>query len=441
MNIYVYLINTLYFLTKWIPFKIKNLFLNITCFLLSTYYILYNTYYSKDFLYNYGLHKRIVMLFLLVLILLFSINKEVKTISWNKKLVILYFIFPIAILINSIFFKTNDTSFYTSFELLFVFPCYYIVFNNNRNYKDFFKKISFSFTLSCCLYYVLCFILATDGKLIYENTYLRATINNTNVLGFISMNAVLSAIYLLYSSKKTKVSNFYYFLTISIGINLILFAGCRSAILVIIFSFLIVAIFYFKTTNHMTFCNCKTIIKYFSILFVLMIIVFNTTKIMIDINTQNNSEYRKNGIYSNEIITHSVSKVNKSNTYENGISTGRFNIWKNYILNIRIVGHDCDDYAFLDYLPHNNYIEVSYFYGLIAGLAYTTFCIFIGIKSVILLFNKNITEDIFLYIVIIVVSFTIQSLIEIAVELDGQAITLLYYFVLSYFFDKKKYIY
>lgn len=449
MNVYVLLINTIYNCTKRINKRIKNSFLTISCILLGLWYILYSVPQVKNYLFsiyyfkNHNLNSKITFFVLLFMIVFFSVDREVRTIKWNKTLLVLYYVFPILVLITNLYLNVSEAMVNFAIELLTLIPCLIIIWNNRTDYSKLYNSISIGFSLSGFLYYVNCFLVSKKGLLRFdlETQRFYATFSNPNIIGLIYMVAVVSSIYRIYTNHKNIASIFINCIVIAIGTIFIFLSGCRSALLVMFFSLIVLIIFIIKNINVKDF---KLILQNNKKIMAIFIFSFAIITIMTNIMLQNNNaiKFNNNNDNSNvlsQYVNSNYERIVAKNKDMNAISGGRLDVWNAYLSNITILGHDCEDYAYklYPYRAHNNLLEICYFIGLPAGILYTIYLICIGFYVFKIIIDKKCNSNICFYISMISVAFAIQSMIEVAVEIDYQGIVFCFYLAIMPFFNNE----
>lgn len=444
INIYVKIVNLLYKLTSFISKSVRNLLLSFSCFSMSLWYVVNGVKETKDFLDSiaisgHHLYHSHVFCFFLVLLLISSVEKEIKETKCNKNRIILFILFPFSIFINKLTIEILPELFYSAVEWLIIFPCLYIVWNERNDYDRLFINLAISMNLAIDLYYINCWLVAKKGIFFAWNAF-YATMRNPNILGVITMMGIISSIYILCRKSNSIILKLYSYVSIAISFVFVFLSSCRSAFLVIISSFIIVAVYFYKEINKNNIIELsKEIFENILVIVIFTTLIFYATNIMIKIN--NEAVNKRVDISMKENINYTKDKISLNNKNLNRFGSDRLNIWEAYLTNIDFCGHDCFDYAYTNpiYRAHNNFIEVFYFLGVISGIIYLFFAFMIAKETFVLLFKEKrmSTEDMF--VLLISIGFAIEAMIEVALEIEYQPIVLSFYLVIApYFIDKKK---
>lgn len=95
------------------------------------------------------------------------------------------------------------------------------------------------------------------------------------------------------------------------------------------------------------------------------------------------------------------------------ISNGRFEIYREYLQNLKLSGHEKMMLEGKDYAhAHNSYIQVAYDFGIIAGIIFLIYCVCILIKSVLLYVQHGEKYSIFMVPFSLIINFGIISVTE-----------------------------
>lgn len=427
MNFYVYIVNIIYKLTAFVNPKLRSFFFKLSCFGLSIWYFLYSIPYTKDLLLStyilgHNFHKRLTFVALLVLLLFSSIDRKVANTKWNKKLLFLYFLFPIGVLINSFFIEISEELRYFALESVTILPCLYVTWKN-KNIAVIYTTFAYTNIIVTVLYYINCIFASKYGLLNNVTGYFSATISNSNILGSLMLVSIISSIYILLSDNDP-LHTIISCLSLSVSIVFLILSGSRVSILSATAIIILLFVYVLKTKAK----NVFSFRKFITFLLSLLIVITITT-LMLETNSKN-TKVLDNQFTISQYIENVDDKFSTNGKTLNQISSSRINIWTSYIEKINLRGHDYYDYAYANSNPmrsHNSFIEVLYFTSFPIGLVFIIFNIYTYLIVIRMFLKNNVFKTNYLFIFLITICYFAFSMLEVSLELDAKLITLFFY--------------
>ena len=183
-TVYIRMLNPIYRITGKMSDKARNTVIQVLCFYFPIYMIIF---YSKVELELSWTHfqTHLVGSIVILLIAIFSIDRPLDYVSWNKILTVPFFLSGIGLIITGFIHPTGDGYRLFGFMLVFIYPCFYFVWNNRGDYQHLFYRLSIAITVVGLIWFVCCFIMACKGHLTLEtNGRVRGIADNANLFGF-----------------------------------------------------------------------------------------------------------------------------------------------------------------------------------------------------------------------------------------------------------------
>jgi hypothetical protein len=419
--------------------KIKKMLITVNCFCLVGYFLLYfNPIYKIRFKLTYD--HMICSIFLLGIIL-FSIDRELKTVKWNILVAYTFFLSGLGILVISFIHPVGSG--YRAFALLmmFGFPCLYFVWNNRGDYRTLYTRLSAATSILGVLYYFYCFFLAGKGLIKIEDNRVASNFYDANMFSMIGMIMVCASLYMLLVNRGSWAWFAISDLSIATGLTILKLAVSRLSILAVLGGLIAFTCFYCKTQSDFKEAN-RNAIKYLRALLLLITIVitFASGHLMLMINS--NAVEKQAQVESSRIIDETETST-KSETEElsepvpvdsvdvidrfnvegkdlDAYTAGRYHIWKGYAQFLNMTGNDfskADWYALTWNTvkhAHNNFLEIAFRCGIPVACLHVLLELIAGIICIIWLFNPKYREPEYLFCIVFMICYTVQSLFDIA---------------------------
>lgn len=424
-KVYLFFLNNIYKIISHIDKRIRNAIVFVVCFILGVYYInktwdyIYFSFFDR---YNF------IVLCCGLLLAIFGIDGELKEAKWNLVIVIPYYLAALGILLFGLINNTDREFIYLSINMFTSFPCIWIVWNNRKDYF-LYDSFSFSFLIICDLYFLMYFYYAKFGMLKWNGRFAGFGTNPNRYAFFIVMGFICG-MFILNKYYKKKSIMIFSALSTGIALESIFLSSCRSVFVVCVLVFISYLIFNMKKSNFSTQDKVKKLgITLISILvsFILATFLFN---ILYEIQTKNSEQSKPK-----------ITIIDRIDTSESSIRSGDIRLvrWKMYLRNSTFTGREWmelprEAYAedtegpYMD--VHNNIIDITFRFGIPTGICYAIWEIAVIIKTIIVLFNKNESNDNYFFVVLIAIAFFVISNLDVATTIHRRPTTYLFYLVI-----------
>lgn len=401
---------------------------------------------------------------MLGIMILCSLRQDVKPIEFDKKLLILGFVFGLSALISGIFLDTDYLS--HAILCLITYPVIYIVWNNIDVTHVFglllkISKLSFLFfSLVHFLFYPI------------ESRKYSGIIGNTNYYSFFLVLFACCFFLELIIGKKNRRD--YIFLLSCYGLNsaLLFYTNSRTGLLAVILSHvfsIILLLIIFRRTFWKLYAK-RIIALVLSVIFFIpiTIFIFQIPKFCVGIIQQITLQLDTNPTPSADPATSSDPDKNEKSpftaaaeTLENiqdtwtvktstdgkdlvRISSGRIDIWKGFLLHLRFTGHaKSDTFTFVKEgveeeatgTAHMMILQYAYQFGILAGVCFLGINLIAGIKSILYALKFGKHEIITLFPFLISIAYGVISMLS---SIGSFSVFIgLYYFLVQTPFVKK----
>lgn len=337
----------------------------------------------------------IVFCISIFLITLFSVDRQLKYISWRSLIPKIYYALFLLMLLVSCFHEVGTGHRIYILASLVLLPMLYYVWGNRQDYDVLYRLVAKGFCYSGLAYFVATWLFfPMDFYTSSAGAYLGAT-HNPNVLCAIGLGMAIAALYLY----MTEESKFVPILTIAVGVNLITMGQSRTAFLSFFCPFIVLLIVIIYMAFIKKELSCKKKVR---LLIACVIFVVISVPII-------------EGMFSyiNTAFADSEGLIDK---FKNGTSSGRIEIWKYCLSNLHLFGNDVGPHILFEGVnyagAHNSIIEMVYRYGIIAGILYVVLAMICGIYCVRIFINSKWENS--LFVCLIMGSLLVYLMFEVA---------------------------
>ena len=454
-NFLIFNLNLINLGTGRISEKVRDLISQILYVVLFSYFIAFRAVIFRGWAFRELLPTKtsryIFCTTLLLTIAIMNIKKPLRRVPWRSFLIITQMLMGLAIIIISCIHPIGEGYRLFGFQLLMVFPVFYLVWNNRRDYENLFRPITYALLLVGDVFYVINYVMAFSGRLVMDGARCNGCMPNANSFSLIGMELVLGGMYLFSVKKGSWIKTIISGTSIGMGMGIILAGQMRIAILTVCICSIVSLFFclrYFKLSfNRTVFCQLLTVA-------LLIFIFIEASSSMIDINKRaiernlgiiTEQETADSGIQAPEepdvTDRFDLSTGKDLNSY----SSGRIQIWKNYASHLNWIGNDFDQYDPVAYtgheeLPyaHNIFLEIAYRCGVPVGILSMIYYLICGFICIGFLFFKTDNKQRYLLFPIIAsIAFALEALLDCAVLPFFQAEALVFYISVAVIVDKK----
>ncbi|MBR3200995.1 MAG: O-antigen ligase family protein [Mogibacterium sp.] len=371
--------------------------------------------------------------FVLVILVICSIKAPLKKVRWDPILFYLFFIAGLGIVAISFLHPVGKG--YRAFGLMMMvgFPCLYYVWNNRGDYDTLYKRLSFATCFVGLLFFIYCMRLAANRELHSLFGRVDGFLRNANMFSMIGMVMVCASLYMFTVNKKSVPWFIFSAVSFSIGWEIILLGVSRLSILVGaggIFSFIIFGI---KTRiDTMEERGRFGTVSKIAIVVISMIVSIAAGSLMLSINnrpieesaaTSSGSAVAEAQDNSQKPADDTVSVADRFDTTgmdANAYTAGRITIWKSYAAHLNMWGNSFDRKKIHEITgsvivhAHNNFLELGYRCGILVACIHILLELYAGIICVIFLFGKRYREPYYLFAIIFMICYAVESMFDIA---------------------------
>ena len=442
-KIYIFLLSPVGKLTARLSNRIKTAVLFACCVAINVYFMAFHSIPGRDFFVLDLNRSHVIACLILLIMICFSINGNLRIVRWNRFLFYSFMITGIGMFFISFLHTVGDG--YRAFSLIFLigFPCLYFVWNNRSDYDTLFCLISSSTAITGLIYFVYCIRLSLLGELVGEAGR-RATGNmqNANLFCMIGMVMVSCGAYLLLATNKKIAWLILSVMSIGAGVSIVLMGGSRTSMIVIIGTAFCLIVYYYKYNYYHQ--NLEKPLKRIGIALVTIMIILSFIALGEQMMSVNRIIHKamaereqKESIQVSEALEISKQTENdeKSSTMTEGsfgrfktsedasinkYSSGRIRIWEGYARHLNLLGNDfCStDWNELTGTPvrhaHNNFLEYGYRFGVPIALMHCAIELYVGIIALMFLFSRKYKEPCYFFVIVNVMMYACESLVEVA---------------------------
>lgn len=385
------------------------------------------------------LWKCIIGTFFMLLILIFSINSEIRPVKWNKKIACMWFLFGIFRFISG--FTASLEFLPLACVWLFGFPSIFLVWNNRKDYSTLFYHLYKGCVYPTFAFFLLSLFFAPIG----EKPYTGITMN-ANAVG-LSVAFVFPLIFTMFLLEK-HVTKAYVFNVICMWLSVAFaFLTRGRTVMLVILSVILVGVITvaFTMKRNLQYILKKILVLILgSIITVLVIIPVNegVTSYLPNYSFEF-SEYRDN-INVNEAFSGFVTRMegkDKAAAGMNNYSSGRIGIWQETISKLNVEGHPSRDHIVtkrngdVGNNAHNVFIQFAYDNGIIAGLCFVVLVLISVVRIVRGGLNSTKNKSLYILILLISVSYICEGIVT-SINLPFlYVISFVYYLIYAPLFD------
>lgn len=415
-KVYILATNCANKLTARLGVKVCNAGLFLCCTILVWIYFFRHGSIDKGNIEVLGSAVVVVMTF-------FSTNQKMSPVRWNKWIYYPMFLFGLGILIIGQIHSVGDGFVMYAIDLMFIFPAFYFVWCNRKDYDTLFRILSYALMIGAVISFIYCTYLAARGEMILVVNRVAGHKTNPNFLGMMGVAILISGLYILSEYKTTKGISLLAGAAIGIGITYVTISVSRTSMISATICLITALLFSIKRKIN----QCKRAterIKWFPILIVM--IMAAVIIVGINLNDINYRALQDKG--SVEAISDTPIPTDETEALKNRMgagqtanlySSGRISIWRVYYQHFSWFGRPLSEIkeelqTELETRAHNNFIEYYYRCGYIVGTLYLIFFIATGIAGLHLLVKKKYYRARDAFVVMNIGTYSVFALLEIS---------------------------
>lgn len=419
-KLYVLLLNPLYVLTRKLSKDKRNLCLQIICLLIPIYFLM--IYRGLMFRYS-QLARHVAGLMLLLLLLVFSIDRKQKEAEWRRIVIIPLYLSGMGMIVVSCIHPVGSGFILFALMLILLFPSIALVWNNRKDYHILYDCIAKSIGLIGVIYLIICIVGIINGEIDCSEERFRGTLSHAGNLSEFYTGVYCSGLYLATRNRNNGKRLYIDIAIAGIGLGMTLLGQSRSCILAIALCTMSTALFYYKNlTENIKMSAAKALII-LAILCICTTGVINITNLKsadwwLGQNMQEDSSEEKAAAEDQDITDRFSTRGKDLNSF----SSNRIVLWKMLMSKLNYIGNDYESTSIKDLTAntgnqlyaHNIFLEVSYRCGVIVGVIFVFFEYATVIVIALYLFNRKRKNSWLLFPIMAVLVFLIESMLGCA---------------------------
>ena len=449
-TVYAYIINKIYCVTRHIDERTRNAIIQVAMLFFACMFALRP---SSDDIGN----RMVLCSAVLIVILTMSINGNVQRVKWEKTILYPMVLFGIGIVaIGQLHYIGNGYMMY-AMQLVFIMPVYYLVWISRGDYETLYDRVAIAFAYAGIIFFIYNFILATRGEFIIAlGDRAAGSTNNPNFLGMIGLTMTIAAQYLSLRTKNWRQAAAFA-ISSGLGISLIIESASRAAMLSLIGSTIVLAIFAFRTRAQAEKGIYGKPIVLIICFIVLLVSLFaglqiDDVQLRASQNTPDASNIKTAAVFDELVLTEIATEASEEETTPsdldglfsrlddqddiNTFSSGRLAIWKTYLPYMNMLGNNYKQFKkehpeFREPRAHNNFIDYAFRCGIPVAVLYLVFYMAIGIKALYWLISKKDRCAVRFYAIAIVGTYALYAMVEIATMTFIRAIPCLFFLLIA----------
>lgn len=423
--------------------KSRNLFVYICCALLVCVQLVWFVVPVLEMREISQRTEAIVAAIIFIVLIIFSTKTKLRQVTYKKRFTILYALCFILIALAQIDHPIGDGFLESALMALLIFPVLYFVWGNRKDYDTLYKLFAKACSHALFIYFIISLVFFPIN---IGQRYMAMTLN-PNILGMLCVACAMCSLYLIMEEHYMK--GWFYLLPLGAAIFCAMYSQSRTALIVITFQ---IVIFIFYYIRHKV-LKYKGIINIIILLAVLFIIITSVAIVPYSINYIHTINTTEKTVEKEKTVQGKDEQIEKqpSKTFERleskrtgnitQLSSGRTTVWKNYLDQLNLKGHDGRQLLFIGdgyndrEWAHNTALEIAYRCGTIPGAIFLLIEIFAGICMLIWLFNKK-HESWRLFSIMGICAFCVYSVLEVVLFPFEHIIVLLFFLSIMPIFIK-----
>lgn len=444
-RLFIIILNPVYKLTGRMSLHSRTILVQAICFAIPVLYLcIYSGVLNRIGMGS--LHERMIIgTILLVALIIISINSPLHEVAWRKTLFIPLVLCGLGLIVTGLHHSIGEGFMLFGFQLVFVFPCLALVWNNRMDYAVLFDALARGFVFVGILYFFLSLILAATGHFVMIGQRWAGTMENVNSLGFFGVHVFIASLYMILR-QSGKYVQVVYSSAAGIGVGFMLLSGSRVSFLDCLVSCAAVAIYIIVRRKTLVSALTKTILFRYCLTVLLFSVLISTVLLCIPMLNASHDQRVSEGNNStqSEAPVSITDRLNVKNSGGlNSYSSGRIELWKAYVKRLNLIGHDYDktDWNQIDgglkIGAHNLFLGVAYRCGVPVALVFVFLEIAAGLLAIMLLFDRKCSNQAYLFFILFVIEYGIDSSLDVAVAPFSRAPVLFFYIGMVCVMQKK----
>ena len=443
-KIFISVLNPIFGITKKIDIKVRERISDACLIIIAIQFFVFTSWQKYGIEYGYS-QLFISNTVLLLIVIVFSVKEPLVKVENNKLFCIPWFLCTVLIIISGLHHNITPALMFFAGTMLFVFPCLYFVWNNRGDYETLFIKASRAIIAAMIIFNILQLAIAP----LYSNEAYSGIAVNPNSIGIASTAGVISSLYLIVMREK---HIWIYVLSAGMGAAFAVLSASRASVLAIMLVMISFLVCYLRSCKMRFNGRIKKSIAIVLILTAVCIGSVSGYRFILSEITPAVREFVLDKVATQAYAEDDTQENNSAlvNKFMNrdgveSMSSGRIYIWKSYIRNLNLVGHERGDQGLYieemygNYSAHNTYLEIAYRSGIFAGLAYAFIAVYAAVYAFRFMFGKKIFDYRLSLIPMAVLAFGVLSNLERALYPLEKAHIFLFFIALAPMFMKRRY--
>lgn len=386
--------------------KIRETYLKFIFILFEIYFILL---FSKAFrnILETHLQREIIGASLILLATIFSIDGTLQPVKWKKRIYIPILLGSIGLIVTGMMHPIGSGYMSFGVSLLLIYPGFYFVWNNRKDYETLFDIVSKANTEIGTIFFIYSIVFFWKQIFQEGRGRFQGSISDPNLFSLVGMAMVCSSMYMIYRKRTSKKLPLFYAASGAMGFVIIVFGQSRSALLVGLGALVVTMIFAFKNSNKLNSSTRKAMI-------ILIVVMLCGNASMMTVYAE--SHLRATDTPPDGFID----RFSLEGQDLNSFTSGRIKIWANYAGKLNMTGNNFDETNWEEMTgdtvkhAHNNFLEYGYRCGVPVAIAFILLELFAGLITLKYLFSRKWRRDCYLYTVLCLLMYAAMSMIDIA---------------------------
>lgn len=431
------ILNPIWNCTKKIDKRNRDKVLRISLMLISLFAYSYSIFLSVHLLI-----KCIIGTICMLGILIFSIDRELKPVQWNKTIAGLWLGIGLLQIVTGLCISKEYLP--LAFIWTIGFTMIFFVWNNRKDYDFLIENIYCGFLYPACLFFVLSILFSP-----IKGGYGAITGNANSVGQHVAAIFPLAIGFFLVRNTMKKSGKILNYFLIAFCFMFSFFSSGRT-ITVTILAILVVCAIYvliFEKGKRWKIAKRSIALVIGTVLITAFAFPLNkaTTSVL--------SNYEYNIVEKNEnktgnmenVLDKYVDRMQGKDKKKDDIlnySSGRTGIWKETVKKLNLFGHSSREHIVtkrngdMGNNVHNMFLQVSYDYGIINGIFFIILVIVAGIRTLNGLLKYRSKRELYLILLLVQISFGCVAMLA-SINLPFlYEITFIYYLIFTVLFEK-----
>lgn len=430
-TIYIRMMNIIYnrYFSR-IDEKAKNAYLLCIFVWFAFYFILFfNRSFHQDFL-NTHTQRQALSGTLLIMVSFLSMNGPLEQVKWRKRITVPYYLCAIGLITTGLIHPIGNGYLNFGIMLIFVYPCLYLSWNNRGDYELLFDSIAKSFEIVGSAFFIYCllFLYSELGEALKSGERFCGPAENSNLLSMIGMATFCTALYMAFRKRNNHIQRPVHVAVMLSGLFMTLIGQSRASILVAIISLLCAICYGYKQKRTRRNNNRNKII----LILIMIVLIALLMPVVFKVEKTNDQEG-----FGNSVVDRFTMEGKDLNSY----SSGRIFLWKNYAKHLNMIGNDFNEVDWEELTgntvthAHNNFLEYGYRCGIPVASLFTLLELLAGLLALGYLFSKTKRRDCYLFVIIMMVMYAIESVVDIATIPMERHAPFFFYMILTVMID------